>query len=270
MDTIKEQIEQHNIDTILLDELIDNTNKSFELIKMNKSVKKLQDELKIIKSKINETLSNYTESETQKDFNDELFEWLDNKQTIKKTELIKLLEQIKIKRNELELLNKDTKNFEDDIMSGNWVKHLKEYSKKHNMKYGECMKSNDCKVAYRVKYGYNFTSPAKYIEEEPEVMEEEPEIMEEEIEQDDKGNVVDTYNKYNIYDSQIEQLKQLTLSQINAKLEEMKKETAEARKVLRNKNLYSDVRYLWRESVENNNELSNLLRYGIAKKLYKK
>ena len=107
MDTIKEQIEQHNIDTILLDELIDNTNKSFELIKMNKNVKKLQDELKIIKSKINETLSNYTESETQKDFNDELFEWLDNKQTIKKTELIKLLEQIKIKRNELELLNKD-------------------------------------------------------------------------------------------------------------------------------------------------------------------
>ena len=30
-----------------------------------------------------------------------------------------------------------------------WIKHVKEYSKKHNMKFNECLKNADCKAAYR-------------------------------------------------------------------------------------------------------------------------
>ena len=274
MDTLREHIEEHKIETIMLDELINSTNSFKQQNRIDDMEHKsniLREELKIINDNITNSfyVSTCSKSQAQKNFDKEMLRWLKDKRDDKQKELIELLEQIESETTALQLQNDETKNLVDNIMSGNWVKHLKEYSKKHNMKYGECMKSNECKMAYRANYGYNFTSPSKYIEveEEPQVMEE----VEEEVEQEeDKGNVVDTYNKFNIYDSQIEQLKQFTLSEINAKLEEMKKETAEARKELRKKDSYSDVRYLNSEIIENNKEMSNLLKYGIAKKLYKK
>lgn len=30
-----------------------------------------------------------------------------------------------------------------------WIKHVKEYSKKHNMKYNEALKDSNCKAAYK-------------------------------------------------------------------------------------------------------------------------
>ena len=34
-------------------------------------------------------------------------------------------------------------------MANSWINHVKEYSKKHKMKYNDCLKNADCKAAYK-------------------------------------------------------------------------------------------------------------------------